>query len=1580
MFSRFLRFRSFVHSGLKSFRNTIMIPNLEQWRRVRASSADDRAKRRRNLGSLGLALAVTLVSNLALWSTSAMADGETPALHQVRTFERRHLTDVFFCEGATFGDVSGDGVSDIVSGPYWYRGPEFRERRAYYPAKPFDINGYSDNFFAWVHDVSKDGRNDIVIVGFPGQAGYWYENPGDTMDPWPRHPIIDEVSNESPEFRDIDGDGTPEFVCIQKGRYGYVRMDPAAPRDPWTFVAISPDLGLGRFTHGMGVGDVNSDGRIDVLEKTGWYEQPVSLGGAPLWKHHEFTFAQAGGAQMYAYDVDGDGDSDVITSLEAHGYGIVWYEHIARDGAIDFAAHTIVGRNVEDSPYGVRFTQPHAIDLVDMDGDGLKDIVTGKRFWAHQGNDPGEREKAVLYWFRLTRNAGTVDWVPYLIDDDSGVGTQVVAGDIDGDGAPDVVVGNKKGTFVHLQRARSVSEAEWRSMQPRRTVSTGQSPADAARSMTVPPGFSVRLAAGEPDVHQPVAFTIDERGRLWVVEGHSYPQRRPEGEGLDNIVILEDGDGDGGFETRKVFASGLNLVSGIEVGFGGVFVGAAPYLLFLADRDRDDRPDGDPEVLLDGWGYQDTHETLNSFQWGPDGWLYGCHGVFTHSLVGKPGARAEARVPINAGVWRFHPRRQEFEVFAHGTSNPWGVDFNDVGEAFITACVIPHLFHVIPGARYIRQAGRHFSEHTYVEIDTIATTLHHGGGRWTPEHFALSDGLGGGHAHCGAMIYLGDNFPPEYRGSVFMNNIHGNRVNVDALEPRGSGWAGVCRPDFLFANDKWYRGISLRSGPDGSVFASDWYDRNACHLTDPVVWDRTNGRIYNVVYGDPGVVRVDLSSKSNRELVALQTHANDWFVRQARRILQERGPDPATHSLLSAAFRAASDERRKLRFLWALHVTEGLDETTALEATQSEHTHVRAWAVRLLAQSREVSPRTADRLAELSASDSSPVVRLALAAALQRLPSRVAWRMAESLSLREEDSTDHNVPALLWYGIEPLVAGDLERGLALAARARIPLIQRLAVRRAAAEVRKLSPVISAIVRVPDSAFRTLVLEEMVRAFESHAKLDMPPEWIPAYEVLQESSDPRVGELSQVISVKFGDRRIFGTLRGVASDSGADRDQRRHALRVLLDGEDVEVVPVLQALLGEPEFRPLALRGLARFDDPGTPAAILAAYGALSPVERIDALNTLASRPSYGRALLTAIGRGEIPRRDVSAFTVRQLRSFADAEIDRSVAEVWGRVRESDAEKKEIIESWRGVLTPDFVASGDVTKGRVLFASTCATCHRLFQSGGTIAPDLTGSNRRDLAYVLENIFDSNAVVGKDYQLQIFVLRDGRVVSGLVVRESETAFTVRTVNEEILVAKSEIRESQASDDSLMPDGLLENFSREDVRDLIAYLSRDAQVPLPGAAVRIDPTTHRVAGSIEGEKLRVVSHRGGTLGPQGMTGFGRDLWSDNAQLFWNSPSPGDEIVLALPVDADGVYAVDVALTKAIDYGIVQFSLDGKDIESPIDLFNDGVIPSGTIRLGEFELAKGEHRLGVMVAGIRPEAVRKYMFGLDYVLLTAR
>ncbi|MDB6040440.1 MAG: Cysteine proteinase [Verrucomicrobiales bacterium] len=405
--------------------------------------------------------------------------------HLLHTFKKIQLSDAFWGDGANFGDFNHDGQNDIVSGPYWYEAPDFKKRHEYMPADAtfkrknvsgaeeavpgFDPLGYSKNFFAFTYDFNKDGWTDILILGFPGEDTSWYENPKGKDGHWVRHKVLDVTDNESPTFADITGDGKPEVICNSGGYFGYAEPDWNDAAKPWTFHPITPKGGWQRFTHGMGIGDVNGDGRMDLLEKDGWWEQPSSLKGDPAWTKHAVNFG-TGGSHMYAYDVDGDGDNDVITSLAAHGYGLAWYENVKDvNGEITFKQHVIMDKEPKDNKYGVAFSQLHAIDLIDMDGDGVKDLVTGKRFWAHGPHgDADPAAPAVLYWFKLVHDKNhNVDFVPHMIDDNSGIGTQVVAGNINKDKWPDVVVGNKKGTFVFMHEVKKAARAEWDAAQPK---------------------------------------------------------------------------------------------------------------------------------------------------------------------------------------------------------------------------------------------------------------------------------------------------------------------------------------------------------------------------------------------------------------------------------------------------------------------------------------------------------------------------------------------------------------------------------------------------------------------------------------------------------------------------------------------------------------------------------------------------------------------------------------------------------------------------------------------------------------------------------------------------------------------------------------------------------------------------------------------------------------------------------------------------------------------------------------------------------------------------------------------------------
>ena len=958
-------------------------------------------------------------------------------------------------------------------------------------------------------------------------------------------------------------------------------------------------------------------------------------------------------------------------------------------------------------------------------------------------------------------------------------------------------------------------------------------PTDAVRRMVLPPGFKATLFAGEPDIRQPIAMAIDDWGRLWVAEAYAYPQRRPEGQGQDRILIFADADGDGHFDKRTVFIEGLNLVSGLEVGFGGVWVGAAPYLYFIPDKDADDKPDGPPQILLDGWGYQDTHETLNSFIWGPDGWLYGCHGVYTHSHVGRPATPAGQRVPLNAAIWRYHPTRHLFEVFAHGTSNPWGVDFNDWGHAFSTACVIPHLFHVIQGARYERQAGEHFNPHTYDDIKTIADHRHFAGERSRVVGTLrgvneAEDSFGGGHAHAGAMVYLGGAWPEKYRNQIFMNNIHGQRINMDLLARRGSGYVGRHGPDFILTRDESSQILNLRYGPDGQVFMIDWYDRFACHSGKPQDIDRENGRIFKISFGAAQPLKVDLRGLTDVELAERMLHPNDWHVRHASRNLQERAAArailPEARVLLEQIAFAHNDVTRRLRGLWALHVIGALDEARLLRALADPSPEMRGWGVQMACETAGAALPEAITAA-LARGDTSPLVRLYLASALQRMPLESRWSLLAGLTRHAEDARDHNLPLMYWYAAEPLAANNPRRALALGlvGGETIPTFRSFMIKRLGSQgdAEASALLLSGLAEAKARDVQLAYLGGLRAALRGRRRVAPPAAWKDVSAQLTRNADFDVRLQLDAVAVAFGDQAAAARLRTLVADRQIPPAARRTALTALLEVQDSGLVPVLHQLVADPALRTDALRGLSVYEDSRSAGVILASYADWSLEDRRDALATLCSRRGFARALFAAIADKKIAPRDLTADHVRQLHALRDADLEKSIVRVWGAVRDLPADKAEQITKVRALLVGDGPA--DSWLGRAVFSRTCQQCHTLYGLGGKVGPDLTGSNRADREYLLTNIVDPSALIPKEYQSHVIATTSGRVITGMILSETDRVVTLQSASEMIVVAKDEIEERVASNKSMMPDELLKPLADHDVRALFAYLATRQQVPI-------------------------------------------------------------------------------------------------------------------------------------------------------------
>ena len=719
-------------------------------------------------------------------------------------------------------------------------------------------------------------------------------------------------------------------------------------------------------------------------------------------------------------------------------------------------------------------------------------------------------------------------------------------------------------------------------------------PEEAAKAFRLPPGFHATVFAAEPEVRNPIGMAWDARGRLWVAENYTYAERTQKFDLKlrDRVVIFEDGDQDGRADRRAVFTDSVQRLTSVEVGYGGVWLLCPPQLLFVPDKNGDDVPDGAATVVLDGFTVpaENYHNFANGLKWGPDGWLYGRCGASAPGLLGAPGTPDDRRIPVNGGLWRYHPTRKAVEVLSHGTTNPWGHDWNSLGEAFFINTVNGHLWHAIPGAHFVRPHTIDPNPYVYEAIDQHADHWHWDHSKdWSDSKNPTRDHdrKGGGHAHSGLMIYQGGQWPEAFRDELFTLNLHGRRVNNDLLVRQGGGYVGRHKPDPILAGDPWFRGIDLGYGPDGGVYVLDWSDTGECHESTGV--HRSSGRVFKITYGDERPAPVgDLSKLGEQELTALQGHANEWYARQSRRLLAERASRGETLALARSALgeQLASDRDpvTTLRALWTLNAIGAADRGLLERQLHHKDEAVRAWAVRLLTDHLPIDTVFSRRpvpdslfgddelmpLVRLARQDPSPLVRLALASALQRLPESQRAMLAAPLLMKGEDAGDHNLPLMLWYGLIPLAQSDPVALAKLAGDCALPTTRRLIARRLAEEIEtKPGPVNDLIARVAAShspAFRDDVLRGVSDGLKGRRKATKPAAWDALTDSLADLDGATVRERARDLSVVFGDGRALDEVRRVALDDKADLAHRRAAVETLIASAAPDLRAVCEKLL------------------------------------------------------------------------------------------------------------------------------------------------------------------------------------------------------------------------------------------------------------------------------------------------------------------------------------------------------------------------------------------------------------------------------
>jgi putative membrane-bound dehydrogenase-like protein len=963
-------------------------------------------------------------------------------------------------------------------------------------------------------------------------------------------------------------------------------------------------------------------------------------------------------------------------------------------------------------------------------------------------------------------------------------------------------------------------------------------PEESLARLKVPDEFEVKLFAAEPLVVNPVAFTIDEKGRIWVVECFDYPKRAGKNAPRDRIVILEDTKGTGVCDKRTVFAEGkdfpipeerkkaglgaFDLCTGIEVGHGGVFVGAAPYLWFI--ENKDDKP-GKFEVLLKGFGSQDTHETLNTFQWGPDGWLYGLQGVFTQSNV-KPLDGPETR--MNAAVWRYHPTLKKFEIFAEGTSNPWGMDWrNTDGQFILCCCVIPHLYHIVPGGIYKRQAGASYNPYAYGYLNEICDHTFHKESGW---------------AHAGLISLDAPHIPEKYRNSVIFGSIHGCSIKQNILKPNGSTYTATRGDDFLQSGDKNFRPINLRWGPLGDIYVIDWHDQNPCHQAGADSWDYEHGRVYRIqLKGTKAKKAEDLGKKTDGELAKIVLEdENPCRVRQSLLLLDHRTgqigdtPPQFPEALFKVAQTALASKQpvqqvRAKLLMTSIHVY--------LQEPELAHNNplVRAIAAReldltVIAGPPGVQEKENEKATKLATKEANPAVRRELAsAAIRNVNQPYVTSLVHGLMSHKEDAKDPVIPQLVWIAYERIISrkegGDTTLEIELSwlteqspenpfVREQIvPKVMRRLVATGKADDLKLC--IDFITKLKDNPSREKAMDGLVIALAGQT-VNAPDGWTNLQAEISKGGDARLIALSNKLAVNFRDPAALKRAITNAKNDDLPPDTRAEAVRQLGALKATETVTLLINLVRNDKVdlvRAEAARALSAFDIPKIPSELLASWKDYSKELRSEVVNALSTRREWARALLQAMAAKTVERTDVTDNVIIRIQAFNDGELNKLIEKAWGRTRPTPADLNALIDKTRDSL---YAAPASFARGKIVFENNCAKCHKFDGKGAEVGPPLEGA-ARDIEYILVNVLDPNRVVGAPYFIRTARLLDDTVFQGVLAEEDDKTITLKLENNVLKKIKKEDLNGpvKVSEKSLMPEGLGYNMTAQDFRDLVRYL---------------------------------------------------------------------------------------------------------------------------------------------------------------------
>ncbi|MFM8253201.1 MAG: PVC-type heme-binding CxxCH protein [Planctomycetota bacterium] len=978
-----------------------------------------------------------------------------------------------------------------------------------------------------------------------------------------------------------------------------------------------------------------------------------------------------------------------------------------------------------------------------------------------------------------------------------------------------------------------------------------RSPAAALAAMRLPEGFSAQLIAAEPLVKQPVAIEFDDRGRLWVIQYLQYPNPAelqrvqvdrysrtrydrvppppPHGpRGADRITILEDDDGDGRMDRSHDFVAGLNLATGLAFGHGGVFVLQVPYLLFYPDRNRDDVPDGEPQVLLSGFGMEDAHSVANSLTWGPDGWLYGCQGSTVTAHV--------RGLEFQQGVWRYHPVTQQFELFCEGGGNTWGLDFDRTGRLLYSTNFGGFLFvHGVQGAYYVKSFGKHGALHNPHAYGFFEHTPH--------KNFR------GGHVTVGGIVYQGDSFPSRFRDTYIAADLLGHGVYWHHIRPRGSTLASSHGGELLTTTDSWFAPTDLTLGPDGAIYVADWHDARTAHPDPDAEWDRTNGRIYRLAAtGTAPAPSIDFTKLSTDQLHTLHDHRSQWYVRRARQELTRRianaagalAPDEVRlrEQLTSEALRH-DDEVRALEALWTVRALHGFTEPLARQLLASKHPAIRSWTLRFLGDDQQASPELAHQLDEIAEQESSVDVLQQMAATAARLPATVALPMINANINRDDHGDDPFLPLLWWWAVEKHSVTGREEVLKRFIRptlwksrlGREVLLTRL-IRRYVAEatIDGLNSAARLLRAAPDTTSRLTLWPHVLLGWQEY--LSQKPAQNPLAMIQQHElrklliadwiDQPHDHSLLRLAIYWQHDDAIDQAIKE-AFDDRTESSRRATLLGMLVSAKRPTLPRQALALFQQPQqqlnVRLAALQLVAQANEPDVAAPLTQTLIQLSTKADASQLTRaiaelLLSRRAWARELLLAVDQNKLPADAINIEQIRLVSLLEDEQLNRLVTRHWGRVHSATQEEK--LAEVRRLNNDLRAAPGNPQLGRQLFQKHCATCHQLFGEGNKVGPDLTTANRQDRDYLLVSLVDPSSVIRKEYVSVIVQKTNGVKLTGLPIERSDSQLTlIDSRGAKQTVPLAEIEEQQDSPVSLMPADLYRQLSPDQLRNLFAYL---------------------------------------------------------------------------------------------------------------------------------------------------------------------